>query len=168
MAVRVVSDTGPLHYLVLIGMIALLPTLFGRVSIPEAVAEELGHPETPAAVRDWIAEPPPWLSVVPGPFADDPSLDRLDLGERQAVLLARETKADLLLMDDRAGRRLARAAGFGVVGTLGLIDLADRRALLDLESCVDRLRRTNFRCRPTLYDQLLAGSRGRKGQARDT
>ena len=156
---HVFSDTGPIHYLVLIATIDLLPAIFETVSIPRAVYGELMHAEAPAAVREWIAAPPTWLSTVPDAVSDEPSLGRLHAGERQAILLARDLPAELVLMDDRAGVRIARAAGFGVVGTLGLLGLGHRRSLLDLESCVERLRRTSFRCRPALYDQLLMSAR---------
>jgi predicted nucleic acid-binding protein len=56
--VRVVADTGPLHYLVLIRQIDLLPRLFGGVAIPEVVRDELDQPTTPASVRAWIGLPP--------------------------------------------------------------------------------------------------------------
>ena len=61
----VVTDTGPLHYLVLTGDIALLPTLFQKVLTPERVRGELAHAEAPAAVRGWIAAPPTWLEICP-------------------------------------------------------------------------------------------------------
>jgi hypothetical protein len=57
----VVADTMPLNYLMLIGEIA--PRLFGRVLIPFAVFEELNQAETPSAVRNWMAKPPPWLEL---------------------------------------------------------------------------------------------------------
>lgn len=47
----VVADTGPLHYLILIGQIDLLPRLFGAVAVPITVAGELRHPGAPVAVR---------------------------------------------------------------------------------------------------------------------
>jgi predicted nucleic acid-binding protein len=56
--VRAVADTGPLNYLVLIGRIDLVPQLFGSLSIPTVVRDELDDPMTPAAVRQWIAAPP--------------------------------------------------------------------------------------------------------------
>jgi predicted nucleic acid-binding protein len=54
----VVSDTGPLHYLVLIEKIEILPRLFTTVLVPLSVRAELDRPETPASVRAWVAEPP--------------------------------------------------------------------------------------------------------------
>lgn len=156
---RVVSDTGPIHYLVLVEVIDILPALFGTVSIPRAVYGELTHLETPASVRDWLAPPPSWLSILPDVVSDDPSLGRLHAGERQAILLAQATSADLILMDDRAGVRAARAAGFSAIGTLGLLGSGHRRDILDIESCIERLRGTSFRCRPAMDDQLLTSAR---------
>jgi predicted nucleic acid-binding protein len=60
---RVISNSSPLHYLVLIDHTAILPTLFGRLLIPPAVVEELQHACTPASVRAWMSSPPAWLEV---------------------------------------------------------------------------------------------------------
>ncbi|WP_375464221.1 DUF3368 domain-containing protein [uncultured Methylobacterium sp.] len=152
----VVADTGPLNYLVLIGHASILPTLFEAVFIPEAVQAELSHSETPALVRVWIAAPPPWLMIRPAVTGWDTGLQALDEGERAAILLALALDADLILMDDRTGVSVARSKGFAVTGTLGLLDLAARRGLIDLADAFARLRKTSFRCRPDLIDAILA------------
>jgi predicted nucleic acid-binding protein len=53
----VVADTGPLHFLVLTGDIALLPRLFIKVLTPERVRDELAHERAPEPVLAWIAAP---------------------------------------------------------------------------------------------------------------
>jgi predicted nucleic acid-binding protein len=115
------------NYLVLIGQIDLVPRLLGRLSIPTVVRDELDDPMTPAALRQWIGAPPGWLSIMPAPSETDPALASLDEGERAAITLATTIKADLLLMDDRAGVAAARAQGIEVTGTLGILDRAARR-----------------------------------------
>jgi predicted nucleic acid-binding protein len=85
---HVVADTGPLRYLVLTGDIALLSHLFAKVLTPERVRDELAHAEAPAAVRAWIAAPPPWLEICP--VEDERSSDdlaALDAGDRDAITL---------------------------------------------------------------------------------
>jgi predicted nucleic acid-binding protein len=101
-----VSDSSPLHYLILIGYDSLLPALFGQVLIPPAVSAELSHPRAPAVVQAWIASSPPWL-VPQQPSSIDPGLG-LGAGEREAISLAMETVANFLLMDDRPGRPRSR------------------------------------------------------------
>ena len=106
----VVADTGPVHYLVLIGEIEVLPALYGRVLIPAAVSTELSHPHAPDVVRAWMGQPPAWLEVAsPGnpPDAELASA-HLDAGERDAILLAEELGADQLIIDEIRGRRVAR------------------------------------------------------------
>lgn len=154
----VVADTGPLNYLVLIGAIDLLPKLFETVLVPQAVCDELHHPVAPALVRIWAEHPPAWLDVRPPPAAanDDPAWQTLDAGERAALALARALSADLVLMDDRAGVAVAHQFGFAVTGTLGVLDLAARRGLIDLADAFTRLKATNFRYRPQILDALLA------------
>ena len=80
--IKVVADTGPLHYLVLIDAITVLPQLFGQILIPGAVERELSRPGTPRTVREWLATSPPWLAVREPPSSDDFAPATLGLGER--------------------------------------------------------------------------------------
>lgn len=57
------SNTTPLNYLILTGLIDILPRLFNEVLIPEAVFTELQREETPEVVREWIQHRPAWLQV---------------------------------------------------------------------------------------------------------
>lgn len=153
----VVADTTPLNYLILIEQIELLPSLFEKIFVPDAVRHELQHEDAPAAVRKWVTALPPWIEVVaPTPPNNDPSLARLDEGERAAIELAGKISAELILMDDRDGVAVARSKGFAVTGTLGILDLAARRHLVRLDDAFRRLKATNFRCRPQVMDALLA------------
>lgn len=160
---RVVADTGPLHYLSLIGCIDVLPGLFASVTIPDAVHAELLHPGAPKSVREWASNPPAWLLVRAAPAGGDPS-DKLDVGERAAIALALSPRADLVLMDDRAGVVAAALEGLATVGTIGLLDRAARRGMITVVQAVARLRATNFRCRPDLLDALL-DSHAAKGES---
>lgn len=54
----VVSDTSPVNYLVLIGCIHVLNSLYEKVAVPPAVWSELQSPRTPVAVRDWVVNAP--------------------------------------------------------------------------------------------------------------
>lgn len=108
----IISDTSPVRYLVLIGHAELLPALYTDVLIPEAVADELKQPATREPVRRCIAHPPSWLQVVPlTAVPASVSLADLDRGEHDAILLALNLKADLVLMDEREGVEEARRLG---------------------------------------------------------
>src|SRR5712692_7908180 len=105
----IVADTTPLNYLVLIEAVELLPRLYGRVLIPPSVFAELSDPHAPAQVRTWAMQSRDWLGVVPLRAPADSSLMHLDVGERDAITLAAEQQASLLLMDERDGAAAARA-----------------------------------------------------------
>jgi predicted nucleic acid-binding protein len=152
----VVADASPLHYLVLIEYVGVLPVLFQRITIPSVVQEELTHREAPQSVRHWMMRPPGWIDirrvVAWGP---DAALNELDYGERAAIELAASLKADLLLIDERKGAAVARNKGFAVTGTLGVLELAADRGLLDLADALSRLKGTSFRCRQDVIEALL-------------
>jgi predicted nucleic acid-binding protein len=152
----VVADTGPINYLVLIEVIDLLPKLFDHVLAPQAVLDELTAPDTPPAVRAWIARAPDWFKIDPQSAQMVETTVDLDAGEHAAIALALAIKADLVLMDDQAGVAVARRNGLVATGTLGVLDLAARQGLIDLAKSFERLKTTSFYYRQGLLDALLA------------
>ena len=151
----VVADSSPLHYLILIDAIEVLPALYCRVVAPPMVMAELSHPHTPHAVQQWIAQPPAWLAVQQPTLSADPTLLNLDAGEIQAILLAQELQADFLFIDEEDGRRAARQRALTVLGTLGILAHAAAQGLQDLSGALTRLRHTNFRMTEAMIEQLL-------------
>jgi predicted nucleic acid-binding protein len=151
----VVADTSPLNYLILIDEAGLLPDLFGRVLIPEAVASELQHARTPIKVRDWMTKPPIWLELYPAPKTNHTQLTELDPGEREAIELAIHLGIKLILMDEFAGRHQAIKLQLKVRGTLGILEQAARLGKVDLPLSLKKLEGTNFRLSPALRDAAL-------------
>lgn len=151
----VIADTSPIRYLVQIGHVEFLHLLFESVSIPVEVADELRDSSAPASVQSWMSQSPAWLNVLEASETDDPVLQALDAGERSAIALGIALKADLILIDERKGSAVAASKGFETTGTLGILDLAAKRGLVDLREAVDRLKRTNFRYRQEIIDGML-------------
>lgn len=143
----VVSDASPLIALHEIGQLDLLRTLFGTVSIPPAVARE----SLSVAKPTWIVEQPlvrPRVSLV--------ERAGLGAGEREAISLALEIGAGRLIIDELAGRAVAQHLGLPLVGTLGILLAAKRRALIpEIRGPIDILRRGGFRVANDLYEDLL-------------
>jgi predicted nucleic acid-binding protein len=156
----VVSDTSPLHYLILCGAESILPRLFRHVVIPPTVFRELQQPNTPPPVRQWAASLPKWVAVQ-SPKTVNLKLD-VDAGELEAICLAHEIHADAVLMDDRAGRSAAIQCGLAVVGTIGLLERAAARGLIELPQAMERLRQTNARLDAELIHAALARDQARR------
>jgi predicted nucleic acid-binding protein len=135
--------------------IELLPRLFEKIFIPAVVSGELLHHSAPDGVRSWMSSRPCWLEVSLVAITDDPSLQTLDEGEKAAIALGLSIAADLILIDDRRGAAVARDKGFEVTGTLGILDLAADRGMIDMAEALARLRNTNFRRREEFLDALL-------------
>jgi predicted nucleic acid-binding protein len=152
---KVVSNSSPICYLLLIGQIHLLPVLFGQIDVPEAVRRELADPGAPDIVCEWIAAPPSWLRVHQVPERTNPALDRLHAGEREAIVLAQQLAAGLVLLDEKAARGVALGEGLRISGLLGVLDVAASQGMVDLATAVDRLTLTNFRASPRLLKSLL-------------
>jgi predicted nucleic acid-binding protein len=139
----IVSDTGPLRYLIEVDAIGVLPVLYGKVWTTPSVLAELSAAGFPDKVRRWAREVPGWL-LVEQPLRIE-FLDVLDAGEAAALSLAVERKADAVLIDERDGTRLARANGIRTLGTLAVLMEAGHAGLLDFHMALNRLvRETRF------------------------
>jgi len=155
---RVVSNASPLINLVWIGKLDLLHNLYGEIIIPEAVWNEVviegagqpGADEVRSA--DWIKTAPASNKRLVHALRQD-----LDAGEAEAIVLALEIEAGLLLMDERIGRESARHLGLHCMGLIGLLIEAKRKGLVDsVKSHLDALRDiAGFRVRDELYVRVL-------------
>lgn len=155
----VISDTSPINYLVLIDEIELLPKLFGTVIIPPSVLSELQRNETPNKVKSWLATNPKWLELRAASVID--STITLGIGESEAISLAKEINADMVLIDDKKARQAAIERGLHVAGTLNILELAAIKHFLDLPEAFDKLKKTNFRAAQILFDEALERDRDR-------
>src|SRR5207302_9048887 len=127
----VVADTSPLNYLIRLGRPDVLREIYGRVLVPRAVLTELLHAEAPPEVRAWASAPPAWLEAMDVRQLDTGLPAELGPGEREAITLALEVRADVLLIDERTGRREAEARHIEVAGTLAVLLQASQRGYFD-------------------------------------
>jgi predicted nucleic acid-binding protein len=109
-----VADASPVCYLILIHEIDVLPELFAQVLLPRDVLDEFLVEAAPPEVRSWAATPPAWVSVADAISGLETGLERLQKGEKAAILLAESTRADLVLLDDKSARRTAAERGLKV------------------------------------------------------
>jgi predicted nucleic acid-binding protein len=152
----VVADTSPLNYLIQIDCDSLLPQLYGRIVVPSGVMQEMGHAGAPAVVREWLTRVPTWIEVCLTVSVPDAELAFLGLGEREAIQLAEEQHADLLLIDERKGRLEAKRRGLRTTGTLGVLLSAGELGMIDSETAYRRLlAETTFRTSAALEAQFL-------------
>jgi uncharacterized protein len=115
----VVSDTSAITALIQVGRVDLLSKLYQTVLIPQAVADELrrAHTSLPEFVQ---------IQRVSNRSTVTRLLVELDAGEAEAITLMLEKHGDILLMDERKGRQIARREGLRVIGLLGVLAEAKR------------------------------------------
>ena len=148
----IVSDASPVHYLILIQAVDVLPRLFSKVVIPDyIVSVELQNLKTPRAVQDWVRKLPSWVEVRKPSHPESYGLQR---GEEDAISLALELNAPVLL-DEREARKVAEERGLVVVGLVGIIERAAAENLLDIRIAFAALQKTNFRISGTLIDAAI-------------
>ncbi len=143
----VVSDTSPITTLLQINRVGLLKDLYGDVLIPEAVRRELSvlHPSLPAFCHCVPAENRAEVERL---------LRELDLGEAEAIVLAKERHADALLIDESEGRSIAAREGVRFIGLVGVLLQAKHQKRL--ASLKDVLRELEIRTAFQLSEAMKA------------
>ncbi|HEV2990887.1 MAG TPA: hypothetical protein VG759_20785 [Candidatus Angelobacter sp.] len=81
-------------------------------------------------------------------------LTHLDTGESEAIALAAEIHADVVLIDDLTGRQEAIRRGLKVAGTLSVLDEADQAGLVVFDDAISELRKTSFRVSPAVLLEI--------------
>ena len=155
---RVVCNASPLASLARIDALELLRHVFGHIVIPQAVWNEVvvcgsGQPGAEAVkTAQWIARHPTQNASLVSALRQD-----LDAGEAEAIVLALEMPADLLLMDERLGRETARHLGIRMTGLVGVLVESKRRGIIPAVSPIlQSLReRAGFRLSDALYRRIL-------------
>lgn len=124
---KVIVNTTPLIALADIGQLDLLRKLYTEIMIPDAVDYEiLSEPaRTLVSAAGWIK-----VKNIAGMEKRSLFRSRLHSGEIEVILLAQETAADLLIMDDNAAKKTAKFLGFTVTGTMGVLLRAKREGLI--------------------------------------
>ena len=155
---KVVSNASPLINLACVGQLDLLPHIFDQLLIPDAVWQEvvIEGVGQPGAIEiqhsNWISR-----KTVSNLQLVQSLRQELDPGEAEAIALAIEIGADLLLMDERLGRQTARYFGLNHIGVIGILKLAKRKGyIVAIRPILDQLRDlAGFRISPSLYEQSI-------------
>ena len=107
-------------------------------------------------MKAWLESLPSWLEIRPLASTPNPELNHLGRGEREAIQLAEEQRASLLLIDERRGQSEAVRRGLSTTGTLGVLLDAGEAGLIDPPQAYRRLiEETTFRTSPALEGHFL-------------
>jgi predicted nucleic acid-binding protein len=154
----VVSNTSPLMNLAIIGRLDLLRHFYETIHVPDAVWDELvkqgaGKPGSEAiAAISWIqthaVQNQPLVAAL---------REQLDPGEPEAIALALELKATLILLDETEGRRVATLYGLNKTGVLGILLKAKKVGGIDsMKTEMEKLQhQAHFRISPSLFENLV-------------
>jgi len=153
----VVSDTSPLLNLALIDRLDLLESQFSGITIPHQVWGELTEGEDGLESLRELRENG-FLTTVEVEQSDlfVEIFHELDLGETAAICYALEQDADLVLLDEKDGRRVARRHGLSVTGVIGILLKGTETGDVELKRELDALREGGFWISDDLYSEILS------------
>jgi predicted nucleic acid-binding protein len=159
MAQIVIADAGPLIALAKVNLLAVLAELFGNILIPDTVRREclikLG--EESQRIQQAIAT---GIIQISTPAQTDLALAlsrSLGAGERDAIYLAMQSENALLIMDDLLARKQAVKLGLAFIGTVRLLDIAEKQGIIaDAGQVIDAISDTGYRISKAILQQLRA------------
>jgi hypothetical protein len=153
---EVITDTSPLQYLYQLAQLDLLPTLYGQIRMPQAVADELaqglvqGIPLPDPTALSWIK----LCSVTSSSLI--PDLPNLGAGEREALSLAIAMPDSLVILDDALARSYAQQLNLSLTGTLGVLLKGKQSGYVEvIAPLLDKLDTLNFRLSPATRAAVL-------------
>jgi uncharacterized protein len=153
---EVITDTSPIQYLCQIAQLELLPTLYGQIRMPQAVADELAQ-----GLVQGISLPDPtslsWITLCPVPSSIlIPDLPNLGAGEREALSLAIAIPASLVILDDALARSYAQQLNVSITGTLGVLLKGKQSGYIEsIAPLLDKLDALNFHLCASTYAAVL-------------
>ncbi len=153
----IVSDTSCTGYLIKINLLNLLQTIYGEIIVPQAVHDEIldlevkGH----SIIEFKSAE---WIKVYPAIDLKNVKEYQhiLDRGELEAISIAIDLDADLLIIDEKLGRTIAASIGFDVTGLVGILITAKNKCLIpSIKKALDKVILLGGRISKHLYNIAL-------------
>jgi predicted nucleic acid-binding protein len=142
----IISDTSCLIALQKIGLLNLLKDLYQEILITQEVQNEFGYD-----LPDWII-----VLDVKNKEKQAEIEERLDKGEASSIALALEIENSVLVIDEIKGRKIASSLNIEIIGTIGVLLLADKRGLIkDVLSIILKLVNKGFRLSDKIIDKLI-------------
>ena len=159
MAQIVIVDAGPVIALAKVNLLSILTQLFGSILIPEAVQQEclaktgIENQHIQQAIDAGV------IQIATPTHSDLPlTLSRsLGNGERDAIYLAMQAENSLLIVDDFLARKQALKLGLTFIGTVRLLDIAEKQGIIvNAEQTVEAIRNTGYRISKQILQQIRA------------
>lgn len=154
----IVSNTSPITNLAAIGQLHLLQAIYGTISIPQAVYDELTVLDQPVPGTVEV-KTLNWINLQKVSDRNQVARFRqvVDAGEAEAIALALELSAERLIIDEALGRSLAESLGLRITGILGTLLIAKQRSLIPaVQPLMEKLiQKAGFRVSPGLYRIIL-------------
>ena len=151
-----IVNTSPIFYLHRLGLLEILNKLYGDITIPEAVRNELekgyAQGEDVPQLEDY-----PWIQIMNVGMPEYLNLIvDLGLGESEVLAIATNHPSALVILDDKLARRIAEMQEFRLTGTAGVLLRAKEKGLIPaLKPVIEKLMSLNFRLKPDLLKTIL-------------
>lgn len=154
---RVIVNSTPLIALCNAGLLKILKEVYGQITIPKAVFDEVTA--KPDSACSQIKTNMDWIIVEKISDITDRKMykAKLHAGEVDVMILAQsEPLADLVIIDDNAAKKTAKYLGLKVTGTLGVLLKAKKVGVISsVKNAIDAIRKNGFYISDNVIQMVL-------------
>jgi len=154
----VVADTSPLTAILHLRQLSLLEILYGEIYIPFTVAEELQTLIQFGYDISFLMDTKKYIiRKATDVLFMQALIENLDAGEVEAIALAKELRADLLLIGEKLRKQFAEQEHIACKGVVGVLIAAKHKGLIPLLKPLpdDLIRNLQFRLSDHIYQLAL-------------
>lgn len=154
---KVIVNSTPLIALCHIGRLDILQKLYGKISIPEAVYIEISAKPNSICKKE-VEKSLNWICVekIQNEMAKEMFKTQLHEGEVEVMILAKETEADVVIIDDQNAKKHAKYLKLPVTGTLGVLIKAKQKGYIDkLRPLLEKMVQEGIYLKPALIEMCL-------------
>lgn len=125
-----ICNATPLINFASVNRLDILKSLFGEISIPQAVYDETVASGFPNAQTIVNAIQERWIEVQAVDMIPNTIPQELDAGEREVIALALSWPTTKVLLDEKRARQVAQSFKLNVIGTLGILILSKQKNII--------------------------------------
>lgn len=154
---KVIVNSTPLIALCHVNKLAVLKRLYGEITIPKAVYDEISVKED-SICKKTVDDSLGWIHVqeIQNYMAKAMFKSQLYEGEVEVMILAMEQQADVVIIDDLNAKKYAKYLELPVTGTLGVLMKAKQKGYIsELKSVLDGMVQNGIYIKPSLIELCL-------------
>ncbi len=158
-SLEIIIDSSSIIALLSLNLLQYLELLYKKIHIPSQVLKEVSRKGRSRHQLNNLMERATFEKciIIKKELVELLQADKkLDSGEAEAIVQAKEKRVNTLLIDEEKARKIAQGYEIKVIGILAILCRFKQLQIIpDVKSCIKTLKRKNFRFSPEIESKIL-------------